>query len=122
MFDYPDTAKFLNKEQKAEVQRRLEADRSSLADEFAWKYVQDAFCDWRIWVHMVITCCIFTCLYSFSLFLPTIVKSLGYTKNQAQLMSTPPYIVACFFCIAAGFVEDHHKQRGIYQIGFCLVA
>lgn len=121
MYDYPDTAKFLTEDERAEVQRRLEADRSSLADEFAWRYVLDAVMDWKIWVHMVTTICIFTPLYSFSLFLPLIVKTLGYSNANAQLMSVPPYVVACFFCILAGFVEDRHRQRGIYQIGFCLV-
>ncbi|KAF2098646.1 major facilitator superfamily transporter, partial [Rhizodiscina lignyota] len=122
MFDYADTAKFLNKEERTEVKRRLEDDCNGLADEFSWSFIFDAFKDWKIWVHMAITLCIFTCLYSFSLFLPTIIKSLGYTNNSAQLMSVPPYVVACFLCISAGFIEDRHRQRGIYQIGFCLVA
>jgi len=69
--DYPRTAKFLNEEERVEVERRLKADRNSLADEFDMKYVKHALMDWKIWVHMFITIGIYTPLYSISLFLPT---------------------------------------------------
>src|SRR5271169_6439493 len=81
MQDYPDTAKFLTIEEKKEVQRRLEADRSFLADEFDIKYFFHAIKDWKIWVHMFITIGVYTPLYSISLFLPTIVSSLGFSNN-----------------------------------------
>jgi hypothetical protein len=122
LYDYPDTAKFLSKEEREEVQRRLDMDRSSLADEFAVSYAMDALKDWKIWMNCLITVGIFTPLYSFSLFLPTIIKGLGYTNNTAQLMTVPPYAVACVFCIGCGFVADKTRQRGIYQILFTLIA
>jgi hypothetical protein len=34
-------------------------------------------------------------LYAFSLFLPSIISSLGYTATRAQLLTVPPYAVAC---------------------------
>jgi hypothetical protein len=55
MNDYPSTAKFLTPEERDEVSRRLDHDRSSLADEYHMKYVWDAVKDWKIWVHMFIT-------------------------------------------------------------------
>lgn len=122
LYDYPETAKFLTKDEKDEVHRRLEADRSSLAEEFDKKYIFDAFKDWKIWVNCIITVGIFTPLYSFSMFLPTLVRDLGYKNNQAQLMTVPPYVVACVFCIGCGFVADRYKQRGIFQITFILIA
>jgi cyanate permease len=61
-------------------------------------------------------------IYSFSLFLPTIIKNMGYTANQAQLMSVPPYVIACFFTIIASWIADRAKQRGVFMLGFQLVA
>jgi MFS family permease len=55
MQDYPSTAKFLTEDERTEVTRRLEQDRSSLADEFDMKYFWHAVKDWKIWVHMFIT-------------------------------------------------------------------
>ncbi|UPK94417.1 hypothetical protein LCI18_005352 [Fusarium solani-melongenae] len=122
MYDYPDTAKFLDDTERKEVLRRLEEDRSVLSDEFKWQFFRDALKDWKIWVHMVITIGIYTPLYSISIFLPTIVKGLGYTNEMAQLMTVPPYVVACLFTIAGGYAADKHGQRGIYMIFFCCVA
>jgi hypothetical protein len=122
MYDYPDTAKFLSKQEKTEVRRRLEADRNSLADEFSTHYVMDALKDWKIWVNCLITVGIFTPLYSVSLFLPTIIRELGFTNNAAQMMTVPPYAVACVFCIASGYFADHFQQRGVFQISFTILA
>jgi len=55
MHDYPGTAKFLTEGERKEISRRLEHDRSSLADEFGMKYFWHAIKDWKIWVHMFIT-------------------------------------------------------------------
>lgn len=63
----------------------------------------------------------FASVYSFSLFLPTIVKDLGYTDNEAQLMTVPPYVVACFFTLSAGYLTDRIQSRGILMICFNLV-
>lgn len=122
MHDYPHTAKFLTTQEKEEVVRRLEHDRSALADEFHLKYFWHAVGDWKIWVHMLITIGIYTPLYSISIFMPTIVKGLGYSNTDAQLMSVPPYIVACAACISGGWYADRRGERGIFMIFFCCVA
>ncbi|EXJ79660.1 hypothetical protein A1O3_07940 [Capronia epimyces CBS 606.96] len=122
MNDYPSTAKFLTPEERKEVTRRLERDRSSLADEFDMKYLWHAIKDWKIWVHMFITIGIYTSLYSVALFLPTIMKTLGYTNATSQLMTVPPYIMACFCCITGGFAADRLKTRGVFMIGFSCTA
>lgn len=119
--DYPKTAKFLTAQEKVEVERRLKKDRSSLADEFDFRYFWDALKDWKIYVHMFITIGIYTPLYSISLFLPTIIRVMGngqYSAEQSQLLSVPPYVVACFFTIGAGFLADRWKMRGPFMIFF----
>lgn len=122
MHDYPSTARFLNEKEKNEVIRRLEHDRSILPDEFDLKYVKHALKDWKIWWHMVMTIGLYTPPYAFALFAPTIVRDLGYTDNSAQLMSAPPYVVACLLCVLSGYFADKHGQRGIYIFGFCTLA
>ncbi|CZT49487.1 related to allantoate permease [Rhynchosporium secalis] len=114
--DYPRTATFLTPEERTEVERRLKADRSSLADEFDLKYAFNALKDWKIYVHMFITIGIYTPLYSISLFLPTIVKNMGYSNEKSQLMTIPPYVCACVFTICTGFFADRAKQRGVFML------
>jgi len=122
MFDYPDTAGFLSSDEKVEVQRRLEEDRGSLDDSFDKKYIIHALKDWKIWVMCLITVGIFTPLYCISLFLPSIVKNLGYTNSTAQLMTVPPYVVACACCIFGGWAADRFRQRGMFIVGFLSLA
>lgn len=124
MQDYPATAKFLTPEEREEIEARLKRDRSSLADEFDARYFWDALKDWKIWVHMFITIGVYTGLYSYSLFLPTIINSLGTATSpeMAQLLTVPPYVVACIFCVGAGWYADKIGQRGIFMIGFMVMA
>jgi hypothetical protein len=122
MQDYPATAKFLTAADRDEVTRRLEHDRSSLDDRFIMTYFWDALKDGKIWVHMFITIGMYTPLYSISLFLPTIVKTFTASAETAQLLTVPPYVVACIFCIGGGFAADKQATRGIYMISFSLVA
>lgn len=120
--DYPETADFLNAEEKTEVHARLKLDRTSLADEFHMQYFYHAMKDWKIYVHMLITIGIYTPLYSFSLFLPTIVAAMGYTASTSQLMTVPPYVAACGATILGGWIADKTQQRGIFMMIYCVVA
>ena len=78
-------------------------------------------------------------LYSFSLFLPTIIKGLGYSTSQAQLyvpqndlrlsslnsyarMTIPPYAIGCVCTILVGWASDRAKLRGPFVMGCALVA
>ncbi|KAH6908798.1 major facilitator superfamily domain-containing protein [Coprinopsis sp. MPI-PUGE-AT-0042] len=120
--DNPETARFLTQEERTEVKARLKHDRSGLADDYNVKYFWAALKDWKIYVHMLITIGIYTPLYSFSLFLPTIVKAMGYTAEKSQLMSVPPYVAGCIATILGGHLADRAQQRGLFMMGFCLTA
>lgn len=115
-------AKFLSVKERDEVKRRLAVDHGPLSNDFGYKYVFQAIKDWKIYIHMLICMACFCPIYSFSLFLPTIIKNMGYSSNQAQLMSVPPYVAACFFTIIASWIADRAKQRGVFMLGFQLVA
>lgn len=116
------SATFLTPNERVEVERRLIADHSSLSNDFDIKYAYQALCDWKIWVNCIMTVGIFTPLYSISLFLPTIIKQLGYSNNTAQLMTVPPYVVACLCTLAGSYFSDKMGQRGLFMIGFELTA
>lgn len=122
MHDYPEKAKFLSEQERSVVLTRLEHDRSSLSNDFNLKYVIHALTDWKIWVHVVVTVCVYTGVYSYSLFLPTIIRDLGYTNATAQLMSVPPFLLACILCVTAGWYADKLRQRGIFMLGFLCTA
>lgn len=128
IYDFPETAKFLSKEEKEWVIHRLKYQGSQesgkfVAEEegFKWRYVSDAFTDWQIyaalWMYWGIVCP----LYGTSLFLPSIVKELGYTSSTAQLLTVPIYITAAVLAVAVAYASDRNGQRSPYILG-CMCA
>ncbi|KAF2462865.1 MFS general substrate transporter [Lindgomyces ingoldianus] len=112
--DFPDTARFLTPEEKLRTLRRLQADNQARAEteKFSRKYVWAACRDWKTWGYAV---CYMGCLcplYSFSLFLPTILLGMGYQGTKAQLMSVPPYAVAAVMTVFIGWLADRTRWRG----------
>ncbi|KAI0090075.1 MFS general substrate transporter [Irpex rosettiformis] len=54
-------------------------------------------------------------------FTPSIVASLGYLANKAQLMSVPPFIVSFVLAIASSYLSDRYSKRGLTIIVFALL-
>ncbi|KAL1841819.1 hypothetical protein VTJ49DRAFT_6572 [Mycothermus thermophilus] len=57
-----------------------------------------------------------------SVFLPTILRDLGWTDTKAQLYSVPPYVAACLVAIAVAYASDKTHQRGIWLASFAVLA
>ncbi|KAG9236270.1 MFS nicotinic acid transporter-like protein [Amylocarpus encephaloides] len=116
--DFPDEAKFLSTVDRSRVIRRLKMDQQSSAEHEEWKmeYFWKAMKDYKMWLGMVIYMGCDMPLYAFSLFLPSIIKDLGYTSTRAQLLSVPPYAIAAVVTILIGFIADRTRQRGLCNI------
>lgn len=68
------SATFLSPKERREVERRLQEDHGHLSNDFDMKYVWQAIGDWKIYIFMFICMAGFCPIYSFALFLPTIIK------------------------------------------------
>ncbi|PVH85759.1 MFS transporter-like protein [Cadophora sp. DSE1049] len=121
--DFPDEAKFLSDQDRARVIRRLKMDKQSSAEheEFKMKYVYMALKDYKMWLGMVIYMGCDMPLYAFSLFLPSIIKQMGYSSTTAQLLSVPPYALAACLTVLIGFIADRTHQRGLCNIGVSII-
>lgn len=51
-------------------------------------------------------------LYGISLFLPTIIKELGYASTTAQLLTIPIYITAAILAVIVCWASDRACKRG----------
>jgi MFS family permease len=56
-------------------------------------------------------------VYALSLFLPTIIKGLGYSAANAQLLTIPVYFAATISCLLVGYFADLTGQRGLFTAG-----
>ncbi|RAL00136.1 MFS general substrate transporter [Aspergillus ibericus CBS 121593] len=130
LYDYPDTASFLTRDERAWVLRRLRlqfSNNGNVVPEtvvFKWKYVWDAAKDWQVYMAILIYFSAVCPLYGISFFLPTIIRDLGYTSSTAQLLTVPPYITAAIAAILAAWFADRNGERSpllLFHIG-CIVA
>ena len=116
--DFPDEATFLSEVDRVRVIRRLKLDGQSSAEheEFKMTYFWSAFADWKTLLWAIIYQGADGALYSFSLFLPTIIADLGYASTKAQLLTVPPYAAAAVMTITIGYIADRTRQRGLCNI------
>lgn len=118
MYNYPATAEFLSNEERDFIQLRLKNDNDATRDEeFSWTAVQDAFKDPKVWLYGLGFHTMSLPLYTLSLFLPTIIKELGYSAAKAQLLSVPPYAVAFFLTIGVAVASEKTRSRAPFIMG-----
>ena len=107
-----EAAKFLSPLEKDIARLRL--DQQNAAHEaFDWAEVKRGIFNIQVWLSALAYFAILCGLYSFGLFLPTIVNN-GFAKdaNQAQLWTVIPYAVASIFTVITAFLSDRLNLRG----------
>jgi len=112
--DFPDEATFLTDDERRRVLRRLASDKqgSSKHEDFKSAYLWRVVKDWKTYTAMVIYMGCDGVLYAFSLFVPTIIKNLGYSSTRAQLLTVPPYAIAAVVTVIVGYTADRTQKRG----------
>ncbi|KAI0526650.1 MFS transporter-like protein [Xylaria bambusicola] len=125
----PGDSKFLTTEERAAALRRMKVDSHGAAAEedvnnekFDWYWVRMAFKAPQLWFSCFIWFFLLVPLYSYSLFLPTIINGLGYQSTQAQLLTAPPNVAAVFSVLIMTRLSDHTKARGPYMALNCVIA
>ncbi|KAA1466484.1 MFS transporter [Dentipellis sp. KUC8613] len=79
---------------------------------FEWREVWRGVTDIQTWLTGIAYLGLIVSLYSYSLFLPTIVAELGFSGGKAQLHTVPPYVPATVLTIVVAYVADRYKIRG----------
>lgn len=72
-----------------------------------------------MWLTAIAYMGIIVSLYSYSLFLPSIVAALGHSGGDAQLHTVPPYVPATVLTVVVAYLSDRWQWRGIFIL-LCL--
>ncbi|PLB55397.1 MFS general substrate transporter [Aspergillus steynii IBT 23096] len=113
--DHPSTARFLTEDEK-EVARARSIQRSGEGERVSgivWKDIGRTLLDVKAWL---VALMYFSCNVSFSslpVFLPTILKDMGFTSINAQGLTAPPYFLSFLLTIATTWLADRFQQRGL---------
>ncbi|KAK4457961.1 major facilitator superfamily domain-containing protein [Cladorrhinum samala] len=124
------TATFLTEEEREFALLRLQGKTSMTGkderfnpviereERFKWSEVQRGVFNVQVWLTATAYFAILSGLYSFGLFLPTIINDLKITSNanETQLWSVIPYAVATPVTVCVAFLSDRLKLRGIIML------
>ncbi|KLU87131.1 hypothetical protein MAPG_06135 [Magnaporthiopsis poae ATCC 64411] len=119
----PATASFLTPAEKETLalmqQRELGGGRRARnADELDWRDVRDGFRDPTLWLFCVVQYCVNNMLYSFSVFLPTIIHGLGtWDGAAAQALTAPVYAAGAATYLVNARLSDRTQRRGVFSMG-----
>ncbi|KAJ5558885.1 hypothetical protein N7461_002857 [Penicillium sp. DV-2018c] len=124
--DTPGRARFLSRRQRVVAQQRLEEStvdyQQSYGSQFNWREVLKTAADPKAYIAAIM---FFSCNVAFSsmpVFLPTIIKDMGYTSLQAQALSAPPYLVAFVVVLLTAYASDRNRSRSPYLIAHTLIS
>lgn len=121
--NYPATAPFLTEGERSFITDRLKNDSDATnIEKFAWSNVISAFADYKCWLYGLAYHTMSLPLYTFSLFLPTIISELGYTAAQAQLLTVPPYAVATILTIIVAILAEKTRRRAPFLMASTTLA
>jgi nitrate/nitrite transporter NarK len=107
-----EASKFLSPVEKDIARNHLDQ-QNAAHESFDWTEVKRGVLNVQVWLSALAYFAILCGLYSFGLFLPTIVNN-GFAKdaNEAQLWTVIPYAVASVFTVITAFLSDRLNLRG----------
>ncbi|OCT44468.1 putative transporter [Cladophialophora carrionii] len=123
LVDDPSTAKFLSRDEAdwlmytIQVENGRGGTESQSAERFKWKYFWAAVQDWKVWVSILVYWGNAIPIYGFIYTLPVVIKGLGYSAANAQLLTIPVYVVALSGTVTAAYFSDKYRTRSPFIIG-----
>ncbi|KAF2443434.1 MFS general substrate transporter [Karstenula rhodostoma CBS 690.94] len=122
----PETAKFLTEEDRANLVRSREAEvgQTKNAQFLRREDVIAGAKDWKTYAFAIGQFTGLTMLYSFSVFLPTIIDGIGggWSRQVVQALTVPVYVSGAGVYLFCAWYSDRIQQRGIFIIGGYLVS
>lgn len=117
----PGDWKYLTPRQRYIAAERIRREHDANPKEkVSWHHVRQAIFNVHTQVCAWCFFCTNSCVQGMGAFIPTILKEFGWTSTRAQLMSVPPYLVACILTVALGYASDRINRRGVFMLGALL--
>ncbi|KAH7002144.1 major facilitator superfamily domain-containing protein [Ilyonectria destructans] len=114
--DWPATTKWLSEEEKALGIMRIIEDAGEEEEEISTLAAfKMAAKDHRVWLCIVGQMCV-QAVASLTNFLPTLVKSFGYSTIKTLLLTAPPFLFTALFCLFNTWYSDRTSKRSPHMI------
>lgn len=108
----PSEAAWLSADEKALVQRVMDADQREHAPSAHHGKLRAALADPRTFILAFIYFCVACAIYSFTFWLPTMIKELGVASlSSIGWYTVVPYACGALGVLAIGWSSDHRRER-----------
>ncbi|KAH8693868.1 major facilitator superfamily transporter [Talaromyces proteolyticus] len=125
----PGSAWFLTSSQRQFVTMRVQRDNAKyirheigkdgiehVSDRLSKRDIVETAKDWKLWYALFFNICASVPPTAFSVFLPLVVKGMGYTSLNANLMTVPPYVCGAVGLYIFAFSSDRYHERGYHIV------
>jgi hypothetical protein len=114
------TAWFLTQPERDWAKERMERDsggQDNASRGFSKRDVIEALKDWKFW--LLLPCNITSSVpgQAFSVFLPIIVRDLGYSSYRANLFAVPIYVIGAVGLWTTAWHSDRTRERSLHILG-----
>ena len=120
-------AKFLTDKDRKDLaaMRAVEVGQTKSGQELLWDDVKEGVRDWKTYAYGICQFCSNLMLYSFSVFLPTIINQIGsWEVAQAQALTVPVFTLGAITYVLSAWLSDKLQLRGPFIISgqiICLI-
>lgn len=112
-----ESAKFLTDDDRQTLKDMHESELGKAHNlrNLVWSDVKDGVKDWTTWAFCFAIWPCLIMLYSFVVFLPTIIKALGtWNSAEVQALTVPVYAVGAILYLIAAYISDKTQRRGYF--------
>jgi ACS family tartrate transporter-like MFS transporter len=109
--DRPAQASWLTESEKRWLEHQLETDREQIAVKKTESRVGKMFTNPMMWVFSFIYFANVGSNYGLSMFMPQIIRQLGFSTMQTGWIMFVPYSCGCLGMLAIGYFSDRFKER-----------
>lgn len=90
---------------------------SSIGASQKWKTTRSVLLDWQLYLLVLVYWSNSAPNYGMKFTMPQIIKNMGYTSSNAQLMTIPPYMIGAISAWVSAFFADRLKWRMPFILG-----
>lgn len=116
--DWPHQARFLSAEERSYWIKRVKTDHQDPArmDRLDKRAVLRTIKDWKIWCGALMYLTAAASGYAAAFFVPSILRSFGYSPIGSQVHSIPVWAVAAFAAFTTGWLSDRLRHRFLFIV------
>ncbi|KAL3448371.1 major facilitator superfamily domain-containing protein [Aspergillus insuetus] len=121
IIDTPEKAKWLSDDEKRFIDLRLRLSgvrtNTEEVDKISWKLLTRTLVDWKILLAILLAWANSVPNAAFKFTMPQIIKQLGFSTAQSQLLTIPPYVCGGISAWLSGRFSDRFSWRMPFIVG-----